>query len=122
MNQKNIFTAIAVILMLQGITFFVLGDKVVMDAFPNLDENAYHALKDLMEVVAALSFLTGIIAYACRTFQGAVWAFTVGVLLLLVVTLKHMFVDHINVPIPAVIIQVLIALSCGYLWSQGKKA
>jgi hypothetical protein len=36
-------------------------------------------------------------------------------------SLKHLFIDHINVPIPALVIQLGIALVCGYLWMQSGK-
>jgi uncharacterized membrane protein YfcA len=69
-----------------------------------------------------MSILLGLIAYANRNTPNVAWAFTIGVGVLLSVTLKHLFIDHVNVPVPALIIQVLIFLVCGYLWSQEKKA
>jgi hypothetical protein len=122
MNQKNIFSIIAVVLILQGIAFFAMGDKMITDTFPTVDENGHHSLVLLMQVVSALSILCGVIAYANRTSSNVVWAYTIGSGVLLCVTLKHLFMDHVNVPIFAVIIQVLIVLSCAYLWSQEKKA
>ena len=121
MNQKNIFSAISVVLILQGVFFYAMGKKVVSDAFPNVDETGHNALVILMQVVSALSILCGIIAWANRTSINVVWAYTLGSLVLLLVTLKHEFMDHINVPVFAIIIQVLITLSCAYLWSQEKK-
>ena len=121
MNQKNIFSAISVVLILQGIFFYAMGNKVVSDAFPNVDETGHNALVILMQVVSALSILCGIIAWANRTSTNVVWAYTLGSLVLLLDTLKHEFMDHVNVPVFAIIIQVLITLSCAYLWSQEKK-
>jgi hypothetical protein len=121
MNQKNIFTAISVVLILQGLVFFFMGNQLMASAFPASDEACRHLLALLFEVVAALSIAVGLIAYATRTTPGAVWAFTFGTAVLLIVTLKHLLVDGINVPIPAVIIQVLIVLACGYLMMGKKK-
>ena len=122
MNQKNIFTAISVVLILQGLAFFFMGGQISADAFPNVDATGQHALKLLMEVVAILSINFGLIAYATRSTPGAVWPWTLGFALLLCVTLKHMLVDGVHVPIPAVAIQVLSLLACGYLMMGKKKS
>ena len=121
MNQKNLFTIISAILILQGLAFFLMGDQLMTSAFPNADEAGHHSLKLLFEVVAAFSLLLGLVTYAARTTPSVVWAFTIGTLILLAVTLKHFFVDGINVPIPAIIIQVLMLLAFAYLWSQQKR-
>lgn len=121
MNQKNIFSAIAVVLILQGIAFFAMGDKVISDAFPAVVDAAGHtAATTMLQVVAALSILCGIIAWANRTSANVAWAYTLGSLVLLCVTMKHLLMDGIKVPTFAWIIQVLIVLSCAYLW-LGKK-
>jgi hypothetical protein len=122
MNQKNIFTVIAAVLILQGIVFFLLGDKMVSDTFPTVEGEGHRALTLVLEVPSALSILIGLIAYASRNTSSVVWAFALGSTILLCVTLKHLFMDHVNVPIAAVVIQALIVISCGYLWSQSKKA
>ena len=121
MNQKNIFTAIAVILILQGLAFYFMGGKIIAGAFPNVDATGQLALKQLLEVVAVLSFNFGLMAYATRNAPATVGAWTLGFALLLIVTLKHYLVDHINVPIPAIAIQVLSLLACGYLMLGSKK-
>ena len=120
MNQKNIFSIIAVVLIIQGIAFFFVGDKIITDSFPNLDANGHSSAMTMLQVVAALSILSGIIAWANRTSANVAWAYTLGSLVLLCVTMKHLLVDHINVPTFAWLIQVLITLSCAYLW-LGKK-
>ncbi|MBP7239725.1 MAG: hypothetical protein KBA14_05835 [Saprospiraceae bacterium] len=121
MNQKNIFTAIAAILVLQGIAFFLLGDQMITGTYPDVAEPGHTALLQLLQVPSALSILIGLITYANRTTPNITWAYTIGTGVLLGVTLKHMFMDHVNVPMAAAIIQVLIFLACGYLWSQEKK-
>ena len=121
MNQKNLFTIISAVLVLQGLAFYFLGDQLMASAFPNSDEAARHSLKLLFEVVSAFSILLGLVTYAARTTPSVVWAYTIGTLILLSVTLKHYFVDGINVPMPAMIIQVLMLLAFAYLWSQQKR-
>jgi hypothetical protein len=120
MNQKNIFSIIAVVLILQGIAFFLMGDKMITDAFPGLEGAGQSAAVTIMQVVAALSILCGIIAWANRTTANIAWAYTLGSLVLLCVTMKHLLMDGVKVPTFAWIIQVLIVLSCAYLW-LGKK-
>ena len=121
MNQKNIFTAIGAILAIQGIAFYFMADNVVSSAFPNLDEAGKHAPIILMQVMAVMSFALGLVAYASRNTPGDLWAFFIGFALFSIVSLKHLFIDHINVPIPAIVIQLCIVLACGYLLVSGSK-
>lgn len=121
MNQKNIFTAIAAILLLQGIIFYTMSGKVVSDVYPNLDPAGAGATTTVMKVVAMLSIALGLISYAARNSPQVLWAYTVGFGLFGLNTLKDLFIDKINVPIPAVIIQLGIALVCGYLWYQNSR-
>ena len=115
------FSVIAAVLVLQGIAFFVMGDQVISGAFPALQGDAHLAPTQLLQVMAAFSIMLGLIAYAARTTSAVLWAFTIGGTVLLAVTLKHLLVDNIKVPIPALVIQILIVLSCGYLWLSVKK-
>lgn len=121
MNQKNVFTVIGAILVLQGIVFYLMGDKMSSSVFPNLDEAGKHASTNLMQVISIMSIALGLISFAARKSPQVLWAFTVGFGLFGLNSLKHLFVDHINVPIPALIIQIGIALVCGYLWLQNRK-
>jgi uncharacterized membrane protein YfcA len=121
MNQKNIFSAIAVVLILQGIAFWIMGGKMANDAFPGLDATGQSAVTTILQVMSALSILVGIITWANRSTPNIAGAYTIGSLVLLCVTMKHLLIDHINVPVFAWVIQVLITLSCAYLW-LGKKA
>jgi len=120
MNQKNVFSVIAVLLVLQGLFFLIMGDKVVTDTFPGTDETGHHALIILMQVPAALLILIGIIMYANRTTPNIAWAFTLGFAILVGVTYKHLLVDHVKVPMLALVLQTLILIACGFLWSQKK--
>lgn len=121
MNQKNIFMVIGAILVLQGIFFYTMSDKVVSDAFPTLDEMGKNAAIPLMQVMAMLSIAIGLISYAARNSPQVLWAYTLGFGLFSLLSLKHLLADHINVPIPALIIQIGITLVCGYLWMQSRK-
>ena len=121
MKQKNVFTVIGAVLVLQGILFLVMRRKMSLDTFPDLAEAGRIATVKLLEVVAMLSILLGLISYAARNTSQVLWAYTTGSALLSILTLKHMIMDHINVPIFAPIIQIAITLVCGYLWIQNKK-
>lgn len=122
MNQKNVFTALGVLLALQGISFYVMGSKIALDAFGDLGEPGNLAAKHLMEVMAALSFNFGLIAYTNRSNSQILWPFTLGFAILLIVTLKHVLADGIHVPIWAVAFQILSLIACVYLWMQNNKA
>jgi uncharacterized membrane protein YiaA len=121
MNQKNVFTVIGAILVLQGIFFYAMGDKMTLNIFPDLDDVGKHAATNLLQVISMLSILVGLISFAIRNSPQVLWAYTIGFGLFGLNSLKHMFVDHINVPVVAIVIQLGIALVCAYLWMQIKK-
>jgi len=118
MSQKNIFSVIGAILVLQGLAFYLMATDVVTSAFPNLDEAGKAAPVILMQVMAVMSVALGLIAFASRNATGVAWAYCIGFALFSIVSLKHLLVDNINVPIPAVIIQIGIVLACAYLWMR----
>ena len=122
MNQKNIFSVISVILILQGLAFFFMKNDIAADTFPALDDNAHQALAKLVAVISGLSILVGLITYAVRTAPNVVWAYTLGFAVLAAITYKHKFIDGINVPIVAIVIQVIVLLACVYLWRGEKTA
>lgn len=121
MNQRNIFTVISAVLILQGIGFFIMKNQIAASAFPALDASGQQAVAYMMEVMSGLSILIGLITYAARSATGVTGMYTLGALVLLLITSKHMFVDNINVPIPAFLIQVLIFLACAYVWMLQRK-
>jgi hypothetical protein len=84
-------------------------------------EPGHTALALLFELPAALCIAIGLITYANRTTPNVSWAFTVGSGAVLFVTLKHLLIDNIQVPIPAIAIQTLVALAFAYSWSLQKK-
>jgi len=121
MNQKNIFSVIAAILVIQGIVFYLMGNKLMADVFPNLDESGNLAAAMLGQVMGAMSITIGLIAYAARNTPQVLWAYVIGFSVFSLVSLKHLLVDNINVPMFAIAIQIGIVLVCGYLWMQNKK-
>jgi len=121
MNQKNIFTVIGVILVLQGIAFYLMGDKMSSQTFPNLDEAGRSASINLLQVISMMSIAIGLISFAVRNSPQVLWAYTIGFSLFGLNSLKHLLVNHINVPVVALVIQLGIALVCAYLWTQNKK-
>lgn len=122
MNQKNIFTAIAVVLVLQGLAFYFMGGTIGAESFPDLNEACRMPVTVLMTVIGVLSILVGLISYAARNSPSVLWAYVLGAGLLLCNTSKHRFIDHLNVPIPAMVIQLAIVLACGWLWMQNRSS
>lgn len=122
MNQKNIFTVVAAILILQGIAFFFMGNTMAGESFPNLDDAGKGAVAVIMEVLGLLSVTIGLITYAVRGNNDVLWAYLLGFVLLTANTLKHRFIDDLNVPIPAMVIQVGILLACVYLWTKNRSS
>ena len=121
MNQKNIFTIIGVLLILQGIAFLLMEDKMMTQAWPDITDNGHLALSQLFQLPASLFIMVGLITYACRTSPNVAWAFAVGFGVVLCITLKHLLMDNIHVPIPAVVLQILMILAFCYVWSLAKK-
>ncbi len=122
MNQKNIFTFIGAILVLQGIIFYLIADKMALFAFPTLIDVGQDAAADLVQVISMMFITIGLISFAARNTPHVLWAYTLGFSLIGLNSLKHLFIDHVNVPIPAIVIQLGIALVCGYLWMQSRKS
>src|SRR4030095_1996032 len=120
MNQKNIFTVIGVVLILQGVAFLTMCTKVAANAFPTLDEAGNNAVAVVISVIGMLFILVGLISIAAKNTPTVLWAYTLGFGWLCLLTLKHYFIDHINVPLPAMIIQILTFLACGYLWMKSR--
>jgi hypothetical protein len=120
MNQKNLFSIIGIVLILQGIAFFFMKDQMVTDTFPGVDATGHDALNKLIEVMSALSIIIGLTAWTGRNSPAIIPGFAIGSLVLVCVTAKHMFIDHVNVPVFAYVIQFLILLACMYLWTQKK--
>jgi hypothetical protein len=121
MNQKNIFPVIGAILVLQGIGFYFFGDRMSLNVFPNLGEGGNYAVINLMQVIAMSLITLGLISFATRNSPQVLWAYTIGFGLFGLNSLKHLIIDKINVPMTAIIIQLGIALVCGYLWMQKGK-
>ena len=122
MNQKNIFTAMAALLTIQAIGFYFMGSQIVTDAFGDIGASGNLAAKRLFEVMAVFTFNFALIAYPLRSNPQLLAPFTLGFAILVMVTLKHMLVDKINVPIWAIGFQIVSLLAVGYLWMQHNKA
>lgn len=118
MNQKNIFTGIAAALVLQGIFFYLMGEKMVGESFPNLDPNCVFPAYTIMKVLSCLSVALGLITYTARNSPQVLWAYTIGLSVMLLNTLNDVFDPRLNVPMVAVVIQGGIVLLSAYLWYQ----
>ena len=120
MNQKNIFTGIAIFLLFWALSFYFIGEKVVGDSFPGLSEEGMFA--DVINAQLASTFLLiiALMVWATRNIPQVIGYFTIGTVVLVMVTMKHIFVDDVAVPLLAPIFQGLIGVICGYLWYKNK--
>ena len=82
MNQKNIFTIIAALMILQGISFFIMDEKLAQDSFPGLGADGVAAVAVILTVASCLSILLGLVTYASRNNAEVVWAFAIGATIL----------------------------------------
>ncbi|MEP6647081.1 MAG: hypothetical protein ABJC12_08320 [Saprospiraceae bacterium] len=89
MNQKNIFSVMALVLILQGVGFMIMKDSIVTSSLPALDEAGHRAAVKLTAVIAALSIMIGLIAYAARSATNVVLAFAIGSAILGAVTITY---------------------------------
>src|ERR1035441_5099567 len=94
MNQKNIFAVIGVILVLQGIAFYLMGDKMSSQTFPNLDEAGRSASINLLQVISMMSIAIGLISFAVRNSPQVLWAYTIGFGLFGLNSLKNRSEEH----------------------------
>ncbi len=122
MNQKNLFTGISAVLILQGIAFYFMHEQLAQQSFPGLAAEGVAAVGAILTVAGLMSVLIGLVVYATRNYPGVLGAMSLGISLLTLNTMKHYFIDKLAVPIPALIIQVLISLICIYLLTQKGKS
>ena len=120
MNQKNVFTAIAAVLTLYSLFHYFMSDTLA-SGIP-IDPTGQEVASNLFQVCGVLGFGTALLYYATRNTPSISWAFCIGTGLLVLNSLKHKFIDHANVPIPAILFQAAICLAVGYVWLQDKRS
>lgn len=122
MNQKNVFTAIAAVVILQSIAYFFMSDTLAANAYPTLDQAGQKGISNMMQIFGVLGIGIGLFYYAARNIPSVLWALCLGSGLLMFNTLKHKFIDQLNVPISAIFVQVAIFLVVAYLWMQKNRS
>ncbi|MEQ9287201.1 MAG: hypothetical protein RIG77_09850 [Cyclobacteriaceae bacterium] len=121
MNQKTIFTVIASLLILQGVGIYLMSSQIITDSFPNLSKEGIWAASEMATVVAVLYLTLGAITYSVRNLPEVLIAYSVGFLLIVLNTSKHLFISDMNVPLPLYLIQVLFLLAFIVLLIKSKK-
>lgn len=122
MNQKNIFTVIAIFLLFWALSFYFIGEKVVGDSFPGLSEEGMYAAIINAQLASTFLIIIALMVWATRNVPQVLGYFTIGTTILVMVTLKHIFIDGVAVPIGAPIFQGIVALLSGYLWYKNRIA
>jgi hypothetical protein len=120
MNQKNIFTVIAIFLLFWALSFYFIGEKVVGDSFPGLSEEGMYAAIINAQLASTFLIIIALMVWATRNVPQVLGYFTIGTTILVMVTLKHIFIDGVSVPIVAPIFQGIVALLSGYLWYKNR--
>lgn len=122
MNQKNIFTGISVFLVFWALSFYFIGEKVVGDSFPGLDKEGMFAAIINAQLASTFLLIIALMVWATRKTPHVLGYFTIGTFVLVMITLKHIFLDGVAVPILAPIFQTIVVLLSGYLWYKHETA
>lgn len=118
MNQKNVFTVLAILgIGFSGITYF-MGAQIGKNSFPELSELGQFAVGVNQELIAMINLIVVFAMFASRDNPKVLWAFTLGFFLLGLNSLKHLVIDGVNVPLIGIALQWAITLVIGYLWLQ----
>lgn len=120
MNQRNIFTVFSILLIIWSAFFFFVSEAVITGAHGNVSEEALRVGSTIAELSSAFIFIIGLLLFATRNVPHVLSYFTIGATVLVCVTFKHFLIDHVNVPIAALIFQPLIAIITGFLWYKDK--
>ena len=121
MNQKNIFTGISIMMILQGIGIFALSGKIALDSFPTLGSEGLSAVSEMATVVAVLYIGIGTILHFTKSSPQVVPGMAVLFGLLALNTMKHIFISGVVVPIPLFVLQILFFGSMVFLLTTAKK-
>ncbi len=122
MNQKNVFTVIAAVTILYSLGYYFMSDTLTANSNPTLDKSGQNAVSNLLQVCGVLGIGIALIYYATRNMPSVLWAFCLGSGLLMLNSMKHKFIDQLNVPITAILLQVAIFLAVAYLFMQQKRS
>lgn len=116
MNQKNIFSATSILLMIWSVSFYLMGKTIAVDTYPGIDEIGIFAVSINAQLGAMFIMIVALVMWAGKNSPEVLGAFTLGVGLLAVNTLKHYFIDDVYIPVVAIIFQWVIAILFAILW------
>ena len=74
------------------------------------------------QLASTFLIIIALMVWATRNVPQVLGYFTIGTTILVMVTLKHIFIDGVAVPIGAPIFQGIVALLSGYLWYKNRIA
>lgn len=121
MNQKNVFTVLAVLGVGFSLFSYSMGAQIGKNSFPELNELGMFAVGINQELVAMVNIIVVLVMFASRDNPKVLWAFTLGFFLLGLNTLKHVVIDGVAVPVTGIVLQWAITAVIGYLWLQHRK-
>lgn len=121
MNQKNVFTILAVLGVGFSFLAYIMGEQIGKNSFPELNEMGMLAVGINQELLAMVNLIVVFVMFASRENPKVLWAFTLGFFLLGLNSLKHLIIDDVNVPLFGIAMQWIITGLCAYLWVQHRK-
>lgn len=121
MNQKTIFTVLAVFGLIWSISLYTMGEQIANDSFVGLDEKGIFAVSIANQLTAAVNLIVVLALFATRYHSNVAWAFALGFLIMGIGSLKHLLIDSINVPVIGIVFQFIFAAVCGYLWLKERQ-
>lgn len=120
MNQRNLFTAFSIILLLWAVSFYLQAENVIKGSYGEVSAEAIAVGTINIQLASVFLFIISLFLFATRNVPQVLGYFTVGATVLVLMTCKHMFIDGIGVPVIALISQSIIAILTAYLWYKDK--
>ena len=102
MTAKGALTVAGLIMMLQGILFFLFSEDLTQLMFPNAHEDGIQIGMRLRELMARGSFFIGVLLFIARTntFSAArrmLWAACFGFTLILLIQIKLYVINGVDI-------------------------
>lgn len=121
MNQKNVFTVIAIMGIGFSLFAYIMGPQIGKNSFPELNELGMFAVGINQELIAMVNLIVVLVMFATRDNPKVLWAFTLGFFLLGLNSLKHVVIDGVHVAIAGIVLQWAITAAVAYVWWQHRK-
>jgi len=121
MNQKNVFTLLAITGLIWSFAAYTMGAQIANQSFDGLTDQGVFAMSIANQLVAAVNIIVVLVMFATRNHSNVAWAFALGFLIMGLGSLKHLVIDGVHVPVIGIVSQFAFAAVCGYLWLQERK-